>query len=545
MRVTRAGSLIAAVVLHLLLPGTSHAGEAKNVFKKMTPSVVLIKDLEGHGSGVVISPDGLILTNFHVVNTPLPLTVSAMVNERGRLVSKTFKRVKLVGVHPRYDAALIKVHAPGVRFHPATSIPVGTKVETADNCYVIGNPSGAQGTTLRNTITPGLISAASRKLDGLSYIQTNAAINPGNSGGALSDGKGNLIGIVTFKVDQAEGLGFAIPSSQLQRSAFKKLSERRGNRKKGVALGKRGSKYFRAARKSSGKRKEALMFLAFISYRLALSEMPGDSGMYHNVGIMYYELKEPEVARHFFEKAIELGIDSPLTYHMLGIIAVNKKQLLKSSAYWRRGLECKISSQERTRGASSCADNLAISMINSKHYGPAVYFATWARRLYDNPGRRGQMSAIIANSRPHLDAALVTKITARRTGFSFVDMATTTGKTLKEVHLDDATTKKALAVTPSAGSGTAVTSGTQPKTGGLLSPGKPGPKPTPRPQPKRDPQEVKREKMARDCSNWFQMYRNFKRAGKKELARRYLQRIIDRYPKSTYAERARKNMGDL
>jgi len=97
----------------------AQSADATKLFKSLEPSVVLITDEEGGGSGVVISPDGLILTNYHVANTPLPMTVEAIVEENGKTVRKEFSNTKLHKVHVRNDLALVKVDAAGCRFKPA------------------------------------------------------------------------------------------------------------------------------------------------------------------------------------------------------------------------------------------------------------------------------------------------------------------------------------------------------------------------------------------------------------------------------------------
>jgi len=173
-------------------------GEPRRVFKKISPSIVLIRQVFGHGSGVVLNPEGLIVTNHHVVDGATEISVSALVHEKGRIVHRTFKKATVVGVHPEYDAALVKVTAPGVRFFPATLDQVRNGVQTGESCYVIGNPGAIHVGPLRNTITPGIVSASKRRMKGLDYIQTSAAINGGNSVGALCDSSGRVIGIVTF-----------------------------------------------------------------------------------------------------------------------------------------------------------------------------------------------------------------------------------------------------------------------------------------------------------------------------------------------------------
>lgn len=159
------------------------------------------------GSGVIISTDGYIITNNHVVEDANSITVT--------LYDGKEYEAELVGTDAKTDIAVIKIQASGL-----TSATIGdsSKIATGDTAVVIGNPLG----TLGGSVTSGIISATSREIvlnnESMELIQTNATINSGNSGGGLFDGSGNLIGIVNAKDSgqtssgaMIEGIGFAIP----------------------------------------------------------------------------------------------------------------------------------------------------------------------------------------------------------------------------------------------------------------------------------------------------------------------------------------------
>ncbi len=159
------------------------------------------------GSGVIISSDGYIITNNHVVEGAQSITV--------RTYDGTEYEAELIGTDSKSDIAVIKVEAEGLT---AATIGDSSKIKAGDTAVVIGNPLG----TLGGTVTNGIISATDREVtinnESMDLIQTNAAINSGNSGGGLFDGNGNLIGIVNAKDSGTtsngtviEGLGFAIP----------------------------------------------------------------------------------------------------------------------------------------------------------------------------------------------------------------------------------------------------------------------------------------------------------------------------------------------
>lgn len=162
---------------------------------------------EAAGSGVIISEDGYIITNNHVIENANSIKVTTY---DGKSYDAT-----LVGTDEKSDIAVIKIDASGLT---AATIGDSSKIAAGDTAIVIGNPLG----TLGGTVTDGIISAASREItinnESMELIQTNAAINSGNSGGGLFDGNGNLIGIVNAKDSGTtstgatiEGLGFAIP----------------------------------------------------------------------------------------------------------------------------------------------------------------------------------------------------------------------------------------------------------------------------------------------------------------------------------------------
>ena len=161
----------------------------------------------GSGSGVIIRPDGYIVTNNHVIDGASKIEVTLNNN-------KTFE-AQLIGTDPATDVALIKIDARGL---PVVPFGDSDNLRLGEWVIAIGSPYD-----LRSTITAGIVSAKGRSMpnyDGEfkieSFIQTDAAVNPGNSGGALVDKAGNLVGINTAIVSQTgsyTGYSFAIPSN--------------------------------------------------------------------------------------------------------------------------------------------------------------------------------------------------------------------------------------------------------------------------------------------------------------------------------------------
>jgi len=174
---------------------------------------------QGSGSGFIISPDGLILTNNHVVAGAEKVLV--------RLYDKREFSAKVVGADPATDVAVIKIDVAGL---PAASLGNSDSTRVGEWVLAIGNPMGEQ---FAFTVTAGIVSAKGRLLAGLQqskyaiqdFIQTDAAINPGNSGGPLVNVRGDVIGInsaIASETGVSAGYGFAIPIN-LARTVMEQL----------------------------------------------------------------------------------------------------------------------------------------------------------------------------------------------------------------------------------------------------------------------------------------------------------------------------------
>ncbi|TLD72506.1 trypsin-like peptidase domain-containing protein [Phragmitibacter flavus] len=217
----KAFPLVWALLFFSLLQSNLHALDATGVFKKVKSSTVLVETALGHGSGVVLSAQGLIVTNLHVVSPDIDLRIHADVSRHGKIVATEITEVVVLKVHPQYDLAILQAKAPqGASFIPATMAPRDQAVSSGARCYVIGNPAGPGGKVLDLSITEGLVSATSREVEKLDYLQISAQINPGNSGGPVCNDQGQVIGIATFKAIRLEGVGFAIPSRNLVMQDF-------------------------------------------------------------------------------------------------------------------------------------------------------------------------------------------------------------------------------------------------------------------------------------------------------------------------------------
>jgi serine protease Do len=208
----------------------------ETVVSKVSPAVVQIvvtgyrpSESHGHtnaaqivrqraiGTGVIVDPDGYIITNAHVVEgaqrirviLPPPAADSPL--KLQPIHAGQILEARLLGTHKQSDLALLKIEATHL---PSATLRSDVRVHQGELVFAIGTPEG-----LRNTVTMGVVSSLARQLEAdnpMVYIQTDAALNPGNSGGPLVDIDGNVIGINTLILSQgggSEGLGFAIPAA--------------------------------------------------------------------------------------------------------------------------------------------------------------------------------------------------------------------------------------------------------------------------------------------------------------------------------------------
>ena len=229
-----AGSTKSAVASNLNLTKTALAKGAPTteIAKKVGPSIVGIRinvntkqnwfsgadslgQSAGEGSGVIISSDGYIMTNYHVVEYADPKNKTSQSSTlEVFLPDKQQATAKFIGGDSKNDLAVIKIELNNL---PVAELGDSSMLEVGEQAIAIGNPLGME---FAGSVTAGVISALNRAVTmedkTLNLIQTDAAINPGNSGGALVNSQGQVIGINTVKISVAgvEGLGFAIPVNE-------------------------------------------------------------------------------------------------------------------------------------------------------------------------------------------------------------------------------------------------------------------------------------------------------------------------------------------
>jgi serine protease Do len=203
----RIAPAVVEVIVTGYATGDDDDGQAANPISKQRAS----------GSGVVVDPEGYIMTNAHLVRGVVEIKVlvarARLAKARGdsQIPRTRSLDARVIGFDRESDLALIKVDAQGL---PVLRFGDSDKVHQGDLVFAVGSPFG-----LRNSVSMGVVSAPARALNDdnpILYIQTDASINPGNSGGALVDTSGSLVGLNTMIVSRSggnEGVGFAIPSN--------------------------------------------------------------------------------------------------------------------------------------------------------------------------------------------------------------------------------------------------------------------------------------------------------------------------------------------
>ncbi|GAV22402.1 S1C family serine protease [Carboxydothermus pertinax] len=172
------------------------------LFKELKDSTVLITTGSSLGSGFIISSDGRILTCYHVIKGEREAYVTLANGTKYEVAS-------LERYDPENDWAIIKINARNLK-----PVALTTKLpEVGEQVFTIGNPQG-----LSWSMASGIVSSDNREIDGKTYLQITAPVNPGNSGGPLFNMKGEVIGIINMKLQESEGLNFAIPYNTVSKN---------------------------------------------------------------------------------------------------------------------------------------------------------------------------------------------------------------------------------------------------------------------------------------------------------------------------------------
>jgi len=199
-------------------PGPPESQAISDIVDKCSPAVLVVRTQNGFGAGFFITPEGLAITNYHVIARSTMRSVSFVEGKGADRKKKEFP-AEVVAIDLKNDLALLKVAAK--QPVPVAELDIPDMLRVGDEVIAIGNP-GLGSMILDYSVSNGIVSSLERVVDGTTYFQTTAAINPGNSGGPLFNRAGKVVGVVTAKGNNVENIGFAIPLA-----AVKNLFDRR------------------------------------------------------------------------------------------------------------------------------------------------------------------------------------------------------------------------------------------------------------------------------------------------------------------------------
>lgn len=393
--------------------------DATRLFKTMEPSVVLITDEEGGGSGVVIGADGLILTNYHVVNTPLAISVEAIVEEGGKTVKKTFPNAKVTKVHVSNDLALLKVDAPGVRFKPAKLSKSATDTAAGGTCFALGYPFLSEEEKPVITITRGIVSAVRREVNGVPYIQLDAAINPGNSGGALVNDKGVLIGIPTLRYEGSDRIGLASPVAEMKMEQFVDPKDRKGDPAEALRLSNIASALYTRDAFSFGTDDEAVAVAIFLQ-RQALALEPNNAQWSMSLASMYRRMQRYPLVRAYAENAVRLDPENLRARMLLADAHTALKEPVEAA---RQRMECLPLLSDKTEADVKKAlfDTLASELSAADELVRAVYIVSWGlAQTGGDPGPAQRL--VLQKAALSVPEPLIREMMEKKAGHSIADM---------------------------------------------------------------------------------------------------------------------------
>ncbi|MGJ8642623.1 MAG: trypsin-like peptidase domain-containing protein [Luteolibacter sp.] len=414
-------SFLFSSVFFLNLNCLGEESDAREIFEVLEPSLVAITNAEGGGSGIVLTESGLIITNFHVANTPLPLSVEVMVSAGGKPVKKTFEGVKLLKVHKTSDLALLQVETGGARLKPAKISKSSSDTVAGGTCYALGYPyvPGQEKPTL--TITKGIVNSANRIVDGNPYIQLDAAINPGNSGGALANDKGVVIGIPTMKFEGADRIGLAAPLADLRMDQFVEVEKRKGNPEEAARLSDMATTLVFRDAFSFGTDPYAVEIAIFLQ-REAISLDPNNAQWSLNIASMYLRLRMNEIALAYAKSSVEKDPENLYSRSLLADChdlfkqpqeAAENRFACLSIAAEGKALEKKHEIMEK----------LAESFIKINEPARAAYMVSWCKAALGLTTLPAKHRIVLQEASRTIPFELMEEIMTKTSGHSIADMA--------------------------------------------------------------------------------------------------------------------------
>ncbi len=192
--------------------GRLEALDVPELVKRFGDAVVLVRNAGGLGSGFIISREGHVVTNYHVVENHTRVQVTLFRKTASGYEKHELRKVKIIALQPLRDIALLQLDLEEFKGTLPAPVVINDRddLRVGDLVFAIGNPLG-----LERSVTQGIVSSTSRTIGHLRLIQTDASINPGNSGGPIFNVRGEVVAIASAGAQMFDGLAFGIPANEL------------------------------------------------------------------------------------------------------------------------------------------------------------------------------------------------------------------------------------------------------------------------------------------------------------------------------------------
>ncbi|MGJ8656126.1 MAG: tetratricopeptide repeat-containing S1 family peptidase [Akkermansiaceae bacterium] len=356
-----------------------HGTDKVKMLKQVSNSVVLVKDDGCHGSGMVFSKDGLILTSYRVVNGELPLSVVCMVTN-GKVTRKaTLDKVKVERMHTEYDLALLKVELP-MGYHLIEAVKSEKKVAKGDKSYLIGRGGALGDQDFRIIFSEGEVSKEMVEWGGDGYFESTVEYSVETVGGVIFGSEGEAQGVIALKIGEDEVLGYGVPMGSIKLEDFVEEAylDQVASEEEGKRLVKLVETWFVKAGKLNGFEKREAELCAEMCLREAIAVLRFDHLIYARLANAFKMNEDDERACQYYEKANELAGEKDAEY-LTKLASLYQKRGTKNKAVemWLKALEL----ENQDTYVAESADAMAAYSREMEKDVRAVYYLNWARSL--------------------------------------------------------------------------------------------------------------------------------------------------------------------
>jgi tetratricopeptide (TPR) repeat protein len=370
------------------------------MLEKAGVSVVGLKNSQGYGSGMVLDEQGTILTNAHVIVSPLPFRVEAVVRDKDRFRRVEFSKMVLIGVHPSQDLAIVRVDPSEV---PGKLVPIRIgkdRVASGNPIFAIGYPSTYNGMT--KICTSGDVTGVDKFVDMPGYFEFSAEVHTGNSGGPIVDKDGQAVGVVTRGKTNGEPTAWAIPLHDLRPDQFIPLERRPKDPAKASRILRYAEEMLKFAR--GGVKVSALISEEL--FQMALVEDISNPDTYFKIGMLQRHDKSYQSAAAYLMRSIQIqpwNDSKDLVYHELGACMLAQKRVGDAVTVWNEAVV------KYPGEASRVWDALAVVHYEAGRFLDAACATRASLRAFGD--RAGKMNDIYDKSRARLDREEISKLT--------------------------------------------------------------------------------------------------------------------------------------